>query len=62
MLRIWRKGNLWKKENKFKFGAYFETGREYLILDDEIVNDEEQYRNFVAETKFSDETLAHRNY
>ena len=58
LMAQWKQGgDKTDNKNKFQFTGYFETGREYLVIDDDIIADEERYRNYVAEAKFSDDTM-----
>ena len=57
LMKLWREREKNKKTNKIKVTELFNTERKYLILNDELIKDEDEYRNIVAEIKFGEKTL-----
>lgn len=65
LMQLWKEqeGKQRRKEKGFAdLTDYFETGRDYLVIDDTLIQNEEKYRNYVAECQFNDEMLHIKKY
>ena len=62
LMMLWKEKEKTQKKKLMKVTEYFDTEKKYFVLNDELIFNEDEFRNVVAEVKFGEKALQDKKY